>query len=174
MNTTARQCPKCRATLNGSELACPKCGAAVPEATKYADLGPTVAMPGARTKGPPSEPSLAQDKLVSGVPVTADGRILGGVRLVRRIDHGHVAAIYLGHHLTLDMPVAVKVLSKAVQAYDATYITRFEREAKLSSKITHQNLVNTKNFGHEHGIFFLVMDLVEGQNAGKLIAKGPL
>src|SRR5262249_37284448 len=125
--------------------------------------------------GPPPDPALDKDPLVQGIPKSAEGRVLGGVRLVRKIRPGGMGAGYAGYHIALHMPVAVKVLPGDLVARDHAYVDRFLREARISAKISHHNLVNTKNVGHEHGLFFLVMDLIEGSSAQKLLdARGPL
>ena len=59
------------------------------------------------------------------------GRTIGKVRIDKFLAHGGMAEVYLGTHLTLDRPVAVKVLHSHIEQ-DPDLRLRFEREAKAS------------------------------------------
>lgn len=66
--------------------------------------------------------------------------------------------------------VAVKVL----RTNDHDKIARFQKEAKILSSLKHPNIVSIAAFGQESSIFYLVMDLVEGQSIKQSILKHSL
>ena len=88
------------------------------------------------------------------------GATLGRVRIDSLLGEGAVGAVYRGHHTTLGIDVAVKVLKDA--GHDPAYRERFRREARLAARLEHPGLVRVIDFGEEHGVLFLVMDLVDG------------
>ena len=58
------------------------------------------------------------------------GHIIGKVRIEKYLARGGMAEVYLGTHLTLERPVAVKVLHSHIEA-EPELLTRFQREAKV-------------------------------------------
>src|SRR5262249_41775632 len=58
---------------------------------------------------------------------------------------------------------------------DTAAIERFVSEAKTAAKVTHENLVETREIGREHGVFYLVQEPLDGKTAQELVdALGPL
>ena len=72
--------------------------------------------------------------------------------------------VYLVRHAVLDSEFALKVLSPEVAARTGSFIRRFIREAKLSCRLHHPNLVAVHDAGYESsvGLYYLVMDYVPG------------
>ena len=81
--------------------------------------------------------------------------------------------VYRARDSRLDRDVAVKVLpshlSSAPQLRE-----RFDREARTISRLTHPNVCTLFDIGHENGIDYLVMELLEGETLADRLAKGPL
>lgn len=75
---------------------------------------------------------------------------------------GGMGAVYLVRHEVLDTRFALKVLFPHVAAQNSDFVERFIREAKLSSRIRHQNLIIVHDAGcnAETGLYYLVMDYV--------------
>jgi len=96
---------------------------------------------------------------------------LGRARLDQRIGDGAVGAVYRGHHTTLGLDVAVKVLKGGMAGSDPEYRERFRREARLAARLEHPGLVRVIDFGEEEGVLYLVMDLVDGFSLEKYLAK---
>jgi serine/threonine protein kinase len=82
------------------------------------------------------------------------GRVLGSYRLVREIGRGGFAVVYLGEHVHLTNPAAVKVLSHQLNAKD---LARFQREARILAGLDHPRIVRILDFGIAEGTAFLVM-----------------
>jgi serine/threonine protein kinase len=96
----------------------------------------------------------------------ADGRY----RLERVLGHGGMASVQLAHDTELRRPVAVKVLA-AHLADDRTFRQRFLREARLSARLSHPNVVQVYDVGEDEGRPFIVMEYVPGRTlaeSGKL------
>ena len=66
--------------------------------------------------------------------------------------------------------VPIKVLLPA-QAADPSLVERFRSEAKLAAGLRHPNIVSIYDVGEEGGLFYLVMDLVEGVPLGRLLEQ---
>src|SRR5215468_3145900 len=88
------------------------------------------------------------------------GKVIAGrYRLETRLGQGGMGVVYRAMHMLLDRPVAVKLLTGAV---DELTRKRFQREAKAASRLDHDGCVRVLDFGVENGVLYLVMELVEG------------
>jgi serine/threonine protein kinase len=108
---------------------------------------------------------LDGDPLVGRLAPGASGRSLGGVRIRRKLGTGDLGSVYLGTQVSTGAPLAIKVVSGDFVANDPRAIERFISSAQQATTINHSNLVNLKKVGHERGLFYLVMDLVDGQSS---------
>ena len=91
-----------------------------------------------------------------------DGVVLGGrYRLDFELGRGGMGTVYAGRHLSLAIPIAVKVMLPRYAA-DPHWLRRFEREAKATSRLHQRNVVRVLDFGRHEGLPFLVMELLEG------------
>lgn len=92
--------------------------------------------------------------------------VLGKCHLQKRLGEGGMGAVYLARHLTLDVPVAVKVLPQALAQRDRAFVDRFLREARTAAQIHHPNIVQVLDVDFQRGCYFLVMEYVEGETVG--------
>jgi serine/threonine-protein kinase len=99
------------------------------------------------------------------------GRTIGPYQLLDRIGTGGMATVYRALHRALGQPRAVKILLPN-HAADPTIVERFKSEAKLAGGLRHPNIVSIYDVGEEDGLFYLVMDLVEGVPLRTLMQKG--
>jgi eukaryotic-like serine/threonine-protein kinase len=81
--------------------------------------------------------------------------------------------VYRAKDTRLGREVAVKVLPAAWVA-DAQRRLRFEREARAVAALNHPNICTIHDVGHDQGLDFLVMELVDGDSLATRLAKGPL
>jgi serine/threonine protein kinase len=86
---------------------------------------------------------------------------LGGYQVRDRIGRGRMAGVYKAVH-PKGQVVAVKVLPPA-QAADPQVLARFQREARLTLRLRHPNLIRTFAAGEEQGTHYLVMEYLEGE-----------
>lgn len=104
------------------------------------------------------------------------GTILAGrYRVERLLGSGGMGAVYRAAHVHMRKLVALKVLHREM-TYMPEVVARFEREAVAAARIEHPNVAAATDFGRlEDGTFYLVLEYVEGQSLGSLLAStGPL
>jgi serine/threonine-protein kinase len=101
-------------------------------------------------------------------------RSIGRYRLRRRIGMGGMGEVWAAYHPALKRDVALKILRTDAGAKAS--VTRFEREVKATSELTHPNTVRIFDYGvTEDGIRYYVMELLEGANLAELVRRdGPL
>ena len=96
--------------------------------------------------------------------------------IVRPLGEGTVAKVFLAREKGLDRPVAIKVMRSSL-ALDETARKRFLREARLSAKIRHPNVVSVHRVGELEGDGrpYLIMEYIDGRTfEDVLAATGPL
>ena len=90
------------------------------------------------------------------------GTILAGrYEIVGRIGAGGMSNVYKAKDQKLNRFVAVKVL-KPEFSTDATFVKKFRVEAQSAAGLSHPNIVNVYDVGEENGIYYIVMELVQG------------
>jgi tRNA A-37 threonylcarbamoyl transferase component Bud32/tetratricopeptide (TPR) repeat protein len=94
---------------------------------------------------------------------------LAGCRIDRVIGKGSAATVYKGHHLALDIPVAIKILSSQQKKAGSEMARRFLKEARVIARINHANIVAVLNAGEEKSHSFIVMQYVPGGSLGKAL-----
>jgi len=100
-------------------------------------------------------------------PLLTRDRVIGGCRIDRLIGSGGMGEVYLAHHTALDKPVALKLLPPGDGS--AHRIERFLTEARIGSRIEHPNVITMHDAGVEDGLYFIVMQYVDGRNASQLV-----
>ena len=98
------------------------------------------------------------------------GQSLGGYRITSYIARGGMGEVYRAIQESLDRPVAVKVLSPRFSAM-TDFQQRFEREARVASRLDHPNALRILDFGVQDTIYFMVLDLVDGGNLRDLLRQ---
>lgn len=101
------------------------------------------------------------------------GKKLGPYEILSSLGAGGMGEVYRAKDTRLDRTVAVKVLPSQFSA-DPELRERFDREAKAISGLNHPHICTLHDVGHEDGIDFLVMELLEGENLAERLKKGPL
>ena len=95
-------------------------------------------------------------------------RISGRYKIIRMIGGGGMANVYLARDMILDRDVAVKILRMDF-SNDDEFIKRFHREAQSATSLTHQNIVSIYDVGEEDGIYYIVMEYVDGMTLKQYI-----
>jgi len=81
-----------------------------------------------------------------------------------------MAEVYLAQQLSLGRKVALKVL-RAELATDATYLQRFELEARAAASLVHGSIVQIYEVGCLDGVHFIAQEYVSGQNLAELLRR---
>lgn len=94
-----------------------------------------------------------------------DGRYV----LLRRLEDGGMASVWLARDERLGRDVAVKVVADAI-AEDALWLERFEREARAAASVSHPNIVQVFDYDVDGDLPFLVMEYVRGGSLATRLA----
>jgi serine/threonine protein kinase len=134
------------------------------EADSDSGSAPTNAMGAKRLAAPPAQPAeeRAEDERR---PIRLDIR---GYAVERELGRGGMGTVYLARQLSLDRPVALKVMSKR-WATDPTFVARFTREAYAAAQLSHPNIVQIHDIGEVNGTRFFSMEYVRGRTLADLL-----
>ena len=90
--------------------------------------------------------------------------------ILERIGSGGMADVYKGKDHKLNRFVAVKVLKSDYRS-DEVFIQKFLSEAQAAAGLMHPNVVNVYDVGQDRGLYYMVMELVEGISLKDYIEK---
>jgi len=90
--------------------------------------------------------------------------------ILEQIGTGGMSDVYKAKCHKLNRFVAIKVLKNEF-SQDKTFVTKFRAEAQSAAGLTHPNIVSVYDVGDEDGIYYIVMELVEGITLKKYIEK---
>ena len=160
--TETKTCPKCRAFLpeNAPSGICPKClmqaGLESEQNLRSgSEMRPTIASGFV----PPEPKELA--------------KLFPQLEILELVGQGGMGAVYKARQPGLDRFVAVKILPPEV-GRDPAFVDRFSREAKALAKLTHPNIVTIHDVGQANGLFFFVMEYIDGANLRQTLQAGKL
>ena len=102
--------------------------------------------------------------------VTKGQKINDRYEIIKSIGEGGMANVYLGYDTILDRNVAIKVL-RGDLANDEKFVRRFQREALSASSLSHPNIVAMYDVGEDDGLYYIVMEYVEGKTLKQLLKK---
>jgi DNA-binding NarL/FixJ family response regulator len=100
----------------------------------------------------------------------AVGSTFAGHRIDSVAGRGGMGVVYRATDITLDRPVALKLLSPSL-ARDRVFRARFERECRLAASLDHPNVVQIFHAGAERGALYLTMRYIEGTDLRALLAE---
>jgi len=101
------------------------------------------------------------------------GTKLGPYEIHSSLGAGGMGEVYRARDSRLERDVAIKVLPASLSS-DPSLKQRLEREAKAVSKLSHPNICTLHDIGHQDGVVFLVMELLEGETLEQRLNRGPL
>ncbi len=90
--------------------------------------------------------------------------------ILEKIGTGGMSDVYKAKCHKLNRFVAVKVLKQEFSE-NANFVSKFRVEAQAAAGLMHPNIVNVYDVGEENGIYYIVMELVEGITLKKYIEK---
>ena len=88
--------------------------------------------------------------------------------IIKTIGEGGMANVYLARDTILDRNVAIKVL-RGDLASDEKFVRRFQREALSASSLSHPNIVEMYDVGEDNGLYYIVMEFVDGKTLKQLL-----
>lgn len=97
-------------------------------------------------------------------------REIGRYEILRKVAEGGMGVVYLARNIDTGVEVALKVISQRSSSSRA----RFLREAQLSSRLNHPNIVRVLDFGTRGELDFFTMDFIQGEDIKRILAReGP-
>ncbi len=107
------------------------------------------------------------EKLLTG---KYKGFFLGKYKLLGHIGTGGMSSVYLAQHTKMGDRRAIKVLPKK-RVDDATYLARFQLEAKAIATLNHPNIVLAYDIDNEGDVHYIVMEYVDGLDLQMLVKR---
>lgn len=100
-----------------------------------------------------------------------EGKMIGGrYEIISHIGAGGMADVYKAKDIRLNRFIAIKVLKEEFSS-DKNFVVKFRAEAQSAAGLSHPNIVNVFDVGEEDGLYYIVMELVEGITLKKFIEK---
>jgi len=150
------KCPQCGAEMPGgsTDRVCPRCAAA------FLKAAPTE-MPGDAT---------GSSRPFTPPPVAELAPLFPQLEILELIGQGGMGAVYKARQKELDRIVALKILPPGIG--DAAFAERFAREAKALARLNHPGIVTIYEFGRSNGLFFFLMEFVDGVTLRHVLEAG--
>jgi len=146
---------------------CPECGKPVPADSQH-QLCPSCllaqAMASRTNDGDPSTPVPEPEEIAGKFPQ---------FEILECLGRGGMGVVYKARQKSLNRLVAIKILAPE-RGHDAKFAERFAREAELLAKLSHPHIVTIHDFGETGGLYFLVMEFVDGVSLRDLLREGKL
>ena len=118
-----------------------------------------------------SEGHLTQWQTTNLLAGKTRGYFLGGYRLLDHIGTGGMSSVFLAQHGLIDRLVAIKVLP-ASRVEDVNFRERFLREARMTARLSHPNIVRVFDTDHEGDTYYMVMEYVPGRDLKAITRSG--
>ncbi len=90
--------------------------------------------------------------------------------VISKIGAGGMADVYKGRDLVLNRYVAIKVLKKEYRE-DENFVRKFRTEAQATAGLANPNIVSVYDVGEDRGLYYIVMELVEGVTLKEYIKR---
>jgi serine/threonine protein kinase len=153
MNPTAT-CSECGKPLPAGSDVCPACLMAQAIASRTLD----------EEEGPGKIPPLSPEEMADKFPQ---------FEILECLGRGGMGVVYKARQKSLNRLVAIKILAPE-RDRDARFAGRFAKEAELLAKLSHPHIVTIHDFGETGGLYFLVMEFVNGVNLRGLLREGKM
>ena len=155
-------CPSCRSKLavplemlDGSNISCPRCEASF--------LPETESLMAEDSSGifDEEETGAGEEKRIF-----EDGAFFDKYKIIKILGKGGMAEVYLAEHLLLKQLCALKLMRPSLYDSNPRFIKRFIREAKITHRIKHPNIVSVFDVGSDQktGYLFIAMEFLDGKS----------
>lgn len=121
----------------------------------------------------PAAESLGLDNKPKRTPALATGQQFAHYQIVSQLGAGGMGEVYLANDLTLDRPVAIKILPSHF-TQNVTQVRRFEREARAVSALNNPNIITIHEVGKHGDLHFIATEFIEGETLRQRLANGDL
>ena len=152
-----KTCSRCGATLAAGDELCARCLLALGREARP-EGGPEPVRRARKRPTPPLEEIAAR---------------FPELEVLELIGEGGMGAVYKARQAKIDRLVALKVLGFDPDDHPA-FAERFRREGQALARLDHPNVVKLFDFGERDGLFYLVLEFVDGPNLRSLMKPGAL
>ncbi len=152
--------------------ACPECGTPLaPDAPK--GLCPACLLRGGRNSEPPQSSCEAGENGAAPTGFVAPSpeeiaQHFPQLEIIELLGQGGMGAVYKARQTLLDRTVALKILPPETGT-DPSFAERFTREARAMARLAHPHIVIVFEFGEVEGLYYLIMEYVDGVNLREAI-----
>jgi predicted Ser/Thr protein kinase len=163
--------------------ACPECGAPLPAGAPEAPCSACLLKLGMQSwarreeagdeGGRDSGPTRAMRRPFAAPSPAELADRFPQLEIIELRGQGGMGAVYKARQKSLDRLVALKIINPEA-ADDPGFASRFAREAKALARLNHPHIVGVHDFGEADGLFYLVMEYVDGVDLRTLISGGKL
>jgi serine/threonine protein kinase len=101
------------------------------------------------------------------------GKYFPQLEILELLGRGGMGAVYKARQKELDRVVALKILPPSI-SQDPLFAERFAREAKALAKLNHPHIVTLYEFGQADGLYYFLMEYVDGVHLRQLLRAGKL
>jgi predicted Ser/Thr protein kinase len=146
---------------------CSRCGTELPGTTPEEQCSKCLLEFGIDTEpGPAAQPSNPS------VPSIADlAPRFPQLEILEFLGQGGMGLVYQARQLSLDRLVALKILP-VDRGNEQNFAERFTQEARALARLNHPNIVAVYDFGQADGLYYLLMEFVDGLNLRQLERAG--
>ena len=109
-------------------------------------------------------------KTVDADPVVTDMQ-LPGYTILRKLNSGGMATVFLATQLSLNRTVALKIMKPELD-YDPEFHNRFQREAEIVGQLSHPNIIPIYDIGRYNGMNYISMEYLPAGSLEQKIEKG--
>lgn len=122
-------------------------------------------------EAPPPRPANKPQRIA--VNDISPGTLLAGYEVGGVLGRGAMGTVYRARQISLDRPVAVKVMSSDLVS-QPEFILRFKREAAALASLAHPNVVGIIDQGHVDSNWYFVMEYVDGPTLRRVLSQRSL
>ena len=101
------------------------------------------------------------------------GEKVGAYEVIAKLGEGGMGQVFRATDTKLKRQVAIKILPPSLAA-DHDRLARFQREAEVLASLNHPNIAAIYGLEEDRGVTALVMELVEGEDLSRRIARGAM
>jgi serine/threonine protein kinase len=114
----------------------------------------------------------SENRFVAPAPAEL-AKLFAPLEILELIGQGGMGAVYKARQPKLNRLVALKILPGEV-AHDPAFAQRFVREAQALARLNHPGIVSVYDFGEVSGLYYFLMEYVDGVNVRHLLQAGQL
>jgi polar amino acid transport system substrate-binding protein len=153
---------------------CPHCGAVLPPEAPAGLCPRCLLQQGQSSADPAAAVEHTNTTSVSTAPTPAAlGLLFPHLEVLDLLGQGGMGAVYKARQRALDRLVALKILPLQAER-DPAFAERFAREARALARLQHPHIVTVYDSGRSGGLYYLLMEYVDGLTLRQALAKGPL